>query len=592
MSLGQEGANSGGRLVRAALVSFEGQGMRRRRKGFGRADLTEVYRQAKDYIVTYKLFRLARYTEQEGVRQLTICNLWRVERLQDGSIRTLEHELGRDEWFEVDTLEYWPKVPFYPIRETRALNWWRDIARQVVWKALIAAGYSDLPKYSRNVTDWVKVDWSLFPVPAPGQAEMSSNRMAFLMIQHYIGKQVPVKGKAGKYRWKDGLLESKSMIAGARALRAAFFEHIFDGEVLSAMRVIDYRDCSFTRYLNYARWRSGLLKVAQEHRNLLPLLPCINPAQWGRDDLFSRKLWVRDGRKSTALDRRPVSLSRGDAGIDGNGWRVRSFENGAAWRWLSRVSSVALRYWMGGQTVITHLAQARVSVRVPVCAYAHILHFADRIESRLKRCADPCPKQLQQFFRVYLIHCAKLWKEQGHAEVRAWLRSSDGNLMNMLDYLIFEGFHDGQPGRNATWPALLRRSEDWHKRAAIERQVGKGPLLNWESLLSETIINEVVFTPLNDARALAIEGYELSHCVGSYAEYCYKGRYRVYAVREADGRRSTLGFEIRRGQVIWDQHEAGHYGQVSTGAIQAGQRLVLAYNTALAERNQSRRNGG
>lgn len=120
------------------------------------------------------------------------------------------------------------------------------------------------------------------------------------MIERYIGKQVKVKGKGktGVYRWKGGLLESKSMQAGARALRAGFFEHILDGEVLSAMRVIDYRNCSFTRYLSYARWREGLLKVAQEHRNLLPLLRRINPEQWTRNNLFSRTLWVRGGADS------------------------------------------------------------------------------------------------------------------------------------------------------------------------------------------------------------------------------------------------------------------------------------------------------
>ncbi|HDQ4465234.1 TPA: PcfJ domain-containing protein [Pseudomonas aeruginosa] len=549
--------------------------------------MAKVYRQAKDLIITHKLFRLARYAELEGVRQLTISNLWRIERLADGAIRSLEHDLVRDEWVEVDTLEHWPEVPFYPIRETRALNWWREIARQVVWKALMAAGYSELPQYCREVTDWVEVEGALFPVPAPGQAEMSSGRMAYCLIERYIGRRVPVKGKAGKYRWKDGLLESKSMMAGARALRAAFFEHIFDGEVLSAMRAIDYRDCSFIRYLNYARWRPGLLKVAQEHRNLLPLLRCINPAQWGRDDLFSRKLWVRGGRKYTALDRRPIGLAHG-RGIEGNGWRMRSFEDGAAWRWLRRASSVVLKEWWGGQAIITHLAQARVSVQVPMCAYVYVLRAAERRQTDVERCAARYPVQLQQLLRVYLIHCAKLWRDKGHAQVRAWLRSDAGNVSNMLDYLVHEGFQDGQPQRNATWAALLRRSEDWHKRIALEGMVRDGPLLVWESLLGETVIDGVVFTPLNSSRALAIEGYEMGHCVATYDDYCHEGKYQVYAVRDPDGRRSTLGFWIHaQDHIIRDQHEGGRHGNVSAAALRAGERLERAYDVALAVRRES-----
>ncbi|WP_343201687.1 type IA DNA topoisomerase [Pseudomonas aeruginosa] len=406
--------------------------------------MAKVYRQAKDLIITHKLFRLVRYAELEGVRQLTISNLWRIERFADGAIRILEHDLVHDAWVEVEDLAGWPEVPFFPVRETRTLDWWREIARKAIWKALNAAGYAELPQYRRLVTRWVEVKGSPFPVPAPGQQEMSAAHMAYRMIERYIGKQVKVKGKTGVYRWKGGLLESKSMQAGARALRAGFFEHILDGEVLSAMRVIDYRNCSFTRYLSYARWREGLLKVAREHRNLLPLLRRINPEQWTRNNLFSRTLWVRGGRRFTALDRRPVRPAWG-AGIEGDDyWRVCSFDDGAAWRWLSRASSVVVKEWRGGRAIVTHLALAKVSVRVPVCAYVHVLRAAERRQESIERYAGSYPGQLQQLLRVYLIHCAMLWKEQGHGYVRGWLRSEAGNVSNMLDYLMNEGFDRGQ----------------------------------------------------------------------------------------------------------------------------------------------------
>ncbi|MFO7061995.1 hypothetical protein P3D66_31355, partial [Pseudomonas aeruginosa] len=88
------------------------------REAFGRADLAKVYRQAKDLIITHKLFRLVRYAELEGVRQLTISNLWRIERYADGAIRILEHDLVHDAWVEVEDLAGWPEVPFFPVRET------------------------------------------------------------------------------------------------------------------------------------------------------------------------------------------------------------------------------------------------------------------------------------------------------------------------------------------------------------------------------------------------------------------------------------------------------------------------------------------
>lgn len=292
------------------------------------------------------------------------------------------------------------------------------------------------------------------------------------------------------------------------------------------------------------------------------------------------------GRRFTALDRRPVRPAWG-AGIEGDDyWRVCSFDDGAAWRWLSRASSVVVKEWRGGRAIVTHLALAKVSVRVPVCAYVHVLRAAERRQESIERYAGSYPGQLQQLLRVYLIHCATLWKEQGHGYVRGWLRSEAGNVSNMLDYLMNEGFDHGQPERNATWPALLRRSEDWHKRIAIEYLEGEKSL-QWSSLLGETVIEGIVFTPLNNSRALAEEGYEMGHCVGSYDGHCAKGAYQVYAVREPDGRRSTLGFRVIKGHTRWDQHEGGRHGRVSTAALRAGKQLVRAYAEALAEGSEA-----
>ena len=99
------------------------------------------------------------------------------------------------------------------------------------------------------------------------------------------------------------------MDSGARTLRAIWWDHFVDRDVLSALLGITWRQWTVAEYLKYARYRPALLKVAAEHRNLLPVLMEINPQQWGRDDLFSRKLWVRDGRKSTAHPGRPTDES-------------------------------------------------------------------------------------------------------------------------------------------------------------------------------------------------------------------------------------------------------------------------------------------
>ena len=55
---------------------------------FGRKDFLEVYRQAKDFIIRYKLLRICRFSEENGLKRLTICNLWRIDREEDGVLHT------------------------------------------------------------------------------------------------------------------------------------------------------------------------------------------------------------------------------------------------------------------------------------------------------------------------------------------------------------------------------------------------------------------------------------------------------------------------------------------------------------------------
>jgi hypothetical protein len=550
-----------------------------RRVAFGREDLARTYHRTKDLIITYKLLRITQYDESDEVRRLTICNLWRVERLPDLSIRTLEFDLDTGMWNEVSSLKFWPEVPFYPVNRTHSLDWWRDIVRGAIWKALIAAGYYDLPDQP--------IGNKAIPTTADGKVGMSRGKFANLVIKQYLGQRGTYDYERSEYRWSPSRLDPKSMESGCRALRAAFFQHILDRDVLSAMLVINYKKASFVDYLRYVSYRPALLKVATEHRNLLPLLPTINPKQWGRDDLFSRKLWVKDGRKFTALDRRPIRLGDDDKVFQSNDILAypsipcQSFEYRSAWRWLSRASSVIVREWAGmGNTIIVNLAEARVSDKAPVYAYVQIVRKARRLE---RYGISPV---IQRLLRVFLKHCATRWKEKGYADVRVWLRDSNqANLSNMLDYLDAEGFERSMPDKNSTWNSLLRRSDDWHRRIAIEameRSSVYRERLSWSSLLPKTCIGKIVFTPLCDERSLVIEGYEMNHCVSQYAEPCHIGHYRVFSVKTEYGTRSTLGIEIRRRKAVLDQHLGRFNDPITLEERRAGKKIVSAYQQALS----------
>lgn len=560
----------------------------RKRKTFGRDDLDRVYLVAKDLLVRHKMFRLCTYEEIGEVRRLDICNYWRIERQADGSIVTFEHDLVADTWRACESLQWWPDIPFYPFAKTRSLSWWRDIVRRAIWKSLYAAGYADLPKHLvevREHSDWKRERAGRRYVPKDVPADMARHTMAGILLGKYLG---------GTKTRLDGFLSPKTMESGARALRAAFLQHFLDKEVMAAMLAIDYRYVAFREYLYYAKHRDGFLKIWREHRNLITLAPSIHRKGWLRPDLFSRDVWVKDGRKSTAIDRRPL---RGPAFPESYSWQhefirpLQSFDNPVAWRWLLRAPSRAVGAWVSWNNkkdpaVITNIALANVNQKVPVNAYVRIIKTTSEAMARLG--VSPV---VQQTYRLFLLHCSRMWRTRGWIYIRDWLKNSnDSDIGIIFDYLSAEGINEGHPTKQDTWASLVRRSHEWHTRTGIENLAKSLRYSDavWESLVPETIIDGVRFVPLNTAMAVAIEGAQQHHCVGDYADSCAKGHYRVYSVIEPDGGRSTLGFALQKKATRWDQHRGPYNDPVTPEAMAAGRQLVALYQEALHANSKSK----
>lgn len=141
---GTEVAMNGSKLPRSSL--------------FGRKDFLEVYRQAKDFIIRYKLLRICRFSEENGLKRLTICNLWRIDREEDGVLHTFEFDLHKAEWLETEDLRNWPAIPFAPIgKNTLSLSWGLYLCRDALQAALCAAGADSLPDEGENgVPSWVR----------------------------------------------------------------------------------------------------------------------------------------------------------------------------------------------------------------------------------------------------------------------------------------------------------------------------------------------------------------------------------------------------------------------------------------------------
>lgn len=539
----------------ADLIPADGRKGRPRKNLFGRPDLAKVYRGARDLIVKHRVFLMAQSSVDEaGTSSVVICNLWRIDRSIDGEISCFDFDLATEAWEPTTSFEWWPSVPFYPIKTTRSLKWWRDVVRGAIWKALIAAGY-----------------YTLTP---PEAKQMSGRTMAKIMIEHYLGRSNE-QDQSGESKGKGGFLKSTVMVAGARALRAKLFDHVFDEALCKTLLAIAFGSWTLTEYLRFAMHRKAVLRVADERRNLLPLLLRIEDGYWERTDLFSRKVWVRDGRNRTLVDYKRFSA----------GGKVRhfsSFDSRAAWRWFGKAQLTVVRAWGLGNrdvNVIENLCRANITVKIPAVAWCEMVSGGSGYQFRRLGVGE-AP---QRVYRAFAKHCAAMWRNVGFKALQAWLERERGAFADIADWLIDEGMRLGFPDKHATWEWLRNRCADWHLRVEEENRLRRQDYENqtWDVLIGQTVIDGVSFTPLDSVRSLFLEGQQQHHCVGNYAAYCIRGQYRVFSVEEADGTRSTLGLDLNaEGAWSVDQHRGVCNGPVSKKAQRAGRELAVRYQQA------------
>lgn len=487
----------------------------------------------------------------------------------------------------------WPEIPFWPIENTWSLDWGRAVISDALLRALTCAGLLRLPKRSaikwaaRGTDDRDADEGSNGWQVISGRKELGASGLALLFFQRFVGDST---GRSGK-------VPSASMEAGARALRARWFDHILDRDVLCACLAIDYRRLTSRYFLLMARQRENVLRVLREHRNLLPLLARINPAEWNRDNLFSRRLWVRDGRRRTLVDYKRFVACTHPAHRQ---QRLSSFAKPSEWRYLSRAPSKVVNAWLReGASVwqISALVAANVAERVPVIATVSLIRALtdvmtlvqarDRADRLVVGEGEPT-EVLVRLVRIFLRHAALTWRLAGYKAVRTWLQTQ-ASMLGWFDYLLAVGFDEGQPSREASWASLARRSEEWHERVYWEEweRSHDEPERTWTLALPATTIGDITFTPLLSSRALAIEGRDQRHCVGSYDGVCAAGAYAVYRVTGAN-HRSTLGISVAKHANRWKVHLHQHCGTCNTpvegAAKTAADRFVQAYRSALKTR--------
>ncbi|MDK2126474.1 PcfJ domain-containing protein [Parachitinimonas caeni] len=495
---------------------------------FGDEALHALYRQTKHFIVTFQMLRIVQVVSlPAGGKRVIICNFWRIDRLADGRVRFAKRNLHTGRWRATVSLKSVPAVPLLPIRNTRGLNWWMVLIRQMVHAVAKATGYqrADPPLKVR------KVEWVLEK-----------------LVTHYIGCSE-----------RPGFLDRASMERAARALRAALFQNVLERELASVAVALRPNQVDLWFYLKLALHREAVLRVARERRNLLPWLLIVPTAHWQREDLFARHLWGPGQEGIRWVQSRYPNFS--------------GFESAASFRWLCRARFTVVNCWcyQGMDTnILDMIVRCQVQARVPAVFWCFLIkhhHSFVRLGQSIA---------IQRLIRALAQYCAERWVSAGYQvlrrELNCWALSN--SFLEVVDWLCFEGLEQGQPAKQASWGSLRRRSAAWHERQTRQRTEIQN--LQWVSPLGETCQRDFLFRPLTSSAALWEEGDLLHHCVGNFDEACFEGRYLVFAVEGPAGSRSTLGLVKQQGCWHLDEHTSYYNEPVSLEAEEAGIALLEA----------------
>lgn len=242
-----------------------------------------------------------------------------------------------------------------------------------------------------------------------------------------------------------------------------------------------------------------------------------------------------------------------------------------AWADSSRTSRA------GVTDAVATLAACGIRGKVPAIAYVQILREEWRLYDRVAGRADD--QQRQRLYRLFCTHIATVWAQAGFNAARNEVRGAA--YSDVVDYFVNQGLRDGFPDKNSTWAALVRRSEDWHRRQAETRRGHPRRTYQWASEIGAVSVGRVTFTPLLSSNDLAEEGRAMHHCVEGYDQYCMYGDYRVFGVCEETGARSTLGLRVdpdTKKPYTIEQHRGPCNGAVSKSATTAAKALVALLN--------------
>lgn len=507
-----------------------------KKEKFGNSKKFEIYKKTKDFVVNNKVLRLyKKEINEDGDITIILCNMYKLVKLSSASeIKVLRYLIKEEEWKDVDihTFHLLKDIMLLPVSSYYAgerawnpiLNWViKDILQQYGWGKSLDQEHG-LSK--EKIFGFLKSRYA-------GSIKSQSNTKS---KKQYMPAKITT-GIVSRAQWKQA----------SRAMIKNIWLELIDKDILKAMcSMLGYKEqISLYKYIMYCAEGKHLVKHHKERKNLTPILAYIPLEHWKRDDIFSQKLWARNHRATTVIDRMKTKS-------------IRSFRKKSQQKWVfSRSHAVISKiFQLGWYNAAEMLADMKIQNDLPYHIYNKLLHITDRLlkERRFKN------DQIEIIVKSYLKNVIERRKTEGKTQTNSYMRTSENEIQQLIDWLNFEGLDQGFPQKNSTWNSLITRSDDWHLRVISMQRTNN---LVWTSLISEYETKDYLIKPLVSSIELVQEGHKQHHCVGGYDYYCYEGGYRVFhIVDKKSGKKYTLGI-INRGK-SWNVQQVYGYGNTDS----------------------------
>lgn len=188
-------------------------------------------------------------------------------------------------------------------------------------------------------------------------------------------------------------------------------------------------------------------------------------------------------------------------------------------------------------------------------------------------------------FERWLQYYSDAFKQHGAKKAQGFYNGIFNEMAHVLDWT--ERCHPApQIHKSQDWKALHDASNAWVKRLIEEKKQNRESI-SWTPILKYSQWKKIEARELTSAYELDIEGEEMLHCVGSYADDCAAGHYRVFSL-QSKTERTTLGVRLETGGQYslcqLQAYENSYDVQPSAAMYKAANSLIEELNEIMLHR--------